>query len=390
MKIIFYRYGSICEPGVLNAFHALGHDVYEIKEEIKDKTIGPAQCARLLDNVLKKYHADLIFTINYYPVISEVCRIYNILYYSLIVDSPVFELYSDTVKNKCNRIYTFDRGMVRDIKGLQQENVFITPLCADFNRLDETNKNADFNDIQKFSAEVSFVGSLYSEKCLYNRIKNLPDFVRGYIDAVVEAQLLVYGYNFTKELVNDDIERYFVENQPGIYHFPDRSEQDYKAVVAHEVIGSKVTEQERVRLLGLLSEHYEVKLYTGSDTKCLPKVNNCGLVDTYTQMPLVFRNSKINLNMTAKTIQTGLPLRIFDVLACGGFLITNYQEQLAEVFEVGTDLEVYSCDEELLDKVGYYLKHDDLRMKIAHNGYEKVKNNHTYNIRMKQILGEVW
>lgn len=133
-----------------------------------------------------------------------------------------------------------------------------------------------------------------------------------------------------------------------------------------------------------------MKLHTGSDTKCLPKVNNCGLVDTYMQMPLVFRNSKINLNMTAKTIQTGLPLRIFDVLACGGFLITNYQEQLAEVFEVGTDLEVYSCAEELLDKVGYYLKHDDLRMKIAHNGYEKVKNNHTYNIRMKQILGEVW
>ena len=46
---------------------------------------------------------------------------------------------------------------------------------------------------------------------------------------------------------------------------------------------------------------------------------------------------KIYLNMTIKPIQTGLPLRIFDIMGCGGFLMTNYQAELPEYFEIGTD-----------------------------------------------------
>ena len=45
-----------------------------------------------------------------------------------------------------------------------------------------------------------------------------------------------------------------------------------------------------------------------------------------------FRNSKINLNPTAKGIRSGIPLRIFDILSCSGFLLTNYQSELSDHF----------------------------------------------------------
>ena len=103
-------------------------------------------------------------------------------------------------------------------------------------------------------------------------------------------------------------------------------------------------------------------------------------------MPLVFHYSKINLNITSKSIHDGLPLRIFDVLGCGGFLLTNYQTELAQWFTPGRDLEYYTGEDDLLEKVDYYLTHEEDRVEIAHNGYETVKKYHNYPERLLQMI----
>ena len=87
-----------------------------------------------------------------------------------------------------------------------------------------------------------------------------------------------------------------------------------------------------------------------------------------------------------RPIQTGLPLRIFDVLGCGGFLITNYQAEIPDLFEIGVDLETYSSMEELHQKCAYYLEHEDERKQIAENGYRKVKQLHDCKQRMQTML----
>ncbi len=115
-------------------------------------------------------------------------------------------------------------------------------------------------------------------------------------------------------------------------------------------------------------------------------MKNCGPVKTLTEMPLVFHHSKINLNITAKAIRTALPLRVFDVLACGGFLLTNYQSELADCFTIGSDLDCYTGEEELLDKTEYYLTHDAERREIAHNGLETVIKYHNYPERLLTML----
>ena len=103
-------------------------------------------------------------------------------------------------------------------------------------------------------------------------------------------------------------------------------------------------------------------------------------------MPLAFNQAKINLNISLKIIQSGIPLRVFDVLGCGGFLITNYQQEIAENFEDGRELVIYEDIPDLIAKVDYYLSHDDERLRIACNGYEKVKSGCTFEKRMNKIL----
>ena len=107
MKMVFYRYGSICEPDYLEAFQMVGLDVVSIDAEITDKNLKPSDTAKLVSDVLAGEDVGFVFTINFYPVISEVCERYHIRYLCQTVDSPVFELYSDSIKNSWNRIFVF-------------------------------------------------------------------------------------------------------------------------------------------------------------------------------------------------------------------------------------------------------------------------------------------
>ena len=175
----------------------------------------------------------------------------------------------------------------------------------------------------------------------------------------------------------------------GRYQFPEKYESNEKALVADLYLGTKVTELERLQMLYALSGQFSVDLYTGSDTTDLPLVHNKGLARTYFDMPKIFRLSKINLNMTAKSIKTALPLRIWDILACGGFVMTNYQSEIPEYFEIGADLETYSSKEELLDKCHYYLTHEEERMQIAANGRKKALQQHTLELRLAELVANI-
>lgn len=129
--------------------------------------------------------------------------------------------------------------------------------------------------------------------------------MRGYVDGLIEAQLLVYGYNFIEECVTPELIDAFTKARPELSNFPSSMKVDTKAVIAQHIISVKVAEQERLRYLKALSERFNVDLYTGSDTSSMPLIHNRGFAKTNTEMPIIFNQSKINLNLTAKSIRSG-------------------------------------------------------------------------------------
>jgi len=74
------------------------------------------------------------------------------------------------------------------------------------------------------------------------------------------------------------------------------------------------------------------------------------------------------------------------VLGSKGFLLTNYQAEIPYYFTEGEDLVCFDGVEDLREKVAYYLEHEDERMRIAENGYRKVKMYHTYINRIDEML----
>ncbi len=389
MKILFYRYGNICEPDIIATFTAFGLNVIEEKTEITNKKISPADCAQTVSDLITKHAPMFVFSINFYPVIARVCHIHNVLYLCWSVDCPVLELFTQEMKYPTNRIFLFDREQFNRLHPFHPDHTYYLPLAANTDRFDSVTQTITAKDKTLYSADISFVGSLYSEHNLLTNITDLSPYARGCIDGIVESSLKIYGYNFMEDAISDSLISDIKKVIPDFFTYDNLITNVEKYAFAHRYLGIYAAELERTRTLNKLAEHFTVDLYTGSDVTPLHGVRTHDRIESLYGMPKVFHLSKINLNMTIKPIQTGLPLRIFDIMGCGGFLMTNYQAELPEYFEIGKDLEAYSSLEELVDKCAYYLEHEEERKRIALQGYEAVKRFHTYPLRIAEMIRSV-
>lgn len=384
MKLLFYRYGSICEPFVLSALAELEVEVTELSSEITDKDQKPSTTVHFVSQALLAGHYDLVFSINFFPAVSDVCNIFHIPYAGWTVDSPVMELYSKSITNAYNYLFLFDRCQYEEIAPLNPGHVFYLPLASDPDFMQSVIQKS--TDTHKFRSDISFVGSLYTEKCAYDRLKNPPEYLDGYLNGLMAAQQQIYGYYFIDEVLPQQVVDDFKSHLPGFYAPQDAPYLTDKTIVSQLYIGTKISALERVRLAELLASHFSFDIYTASSTSSIPGIHNRGLAKTLTEMPLIFHESTINLNITSKPIRSGIPLRIWDILSCGGFLITNYQTEIPEYFTPGEDIEVYESDADLLDKCAYYLDHPNRAKEIAENGLTLVTGRHTYKHRMEQLL----
>ena len=100
---------------------------------------------------------------------------------------------------------------------------------------------------------------------------------------------------------------------------------------------------------------------------------------------MVYAGSRINLNISLKGIEGGTPLRIMDIMGAGGFVLTSYCAETAELFEEDREIVMFRTPEELLEKVDYYLAHDRERRRIAERGFKKVMERYTYENKMQEI-----
>ena len=388
MKILFIEWKSFGNEDIKDAFAAEGHEIvchpFSNKDSRRD-----AELEKELSGSLRRETPDIVFSFNYFPVISNVCKKENIRYIAWIYDSPYVMLYSYTVINPCNVIYVFDKELYMEFHNAGIQTVHYMPMAANTERLDritsgDSDQTASFKAAQPFLYDVSFVGSLYTEEHnFYDRMTTLSDYAKGYLDAIMSAQMKIQGYNFIQESLSPIMDDLYqaLPMDPN----PDGVESK-EYLYAQYVINRKITGLERAELIRTVTEHFHFDLFTPNMNFSMPNLTNHGTVDYYKQMPLVFRRSKINLNISLRSIKSGIPLRAFDILGSGGFLLSNFQADFLDDFIPGKDFVYYESKEDLLTKIDYYLNHDKERIDIAKSGHDKVAAHHTFRHRIREML----
>lgn len=386
MKILIFEHKNFGIEDICETFNSFGYTYKVISTELIYNRINKDFNQIFEKEISDGY--DCVFTFNYDPIVSTNCNIHNIPYISYVYDSPLITLYSCTIINPCNYVFIFDKMQYNELKKAGINTVYYMPLAVNSKRL-KRQLSSSLNIHSSYSSDISFVGSMYNEKHnLFDKFKTTSPYTQGYLDGIMKAQLNVYGYYFIEELLTDNV---LEEMRKAVPFTPNKDGVETDTYVyAYYFIARKLAAMERYELLSALSDKFNVALYTSNPTDNMPYIDNRGPVDYYNNMPYVFANSKINLNISLRSIRSGIPLRCMDIMGCGGFLLSNYQEDFYEYFTPGQDMVLYDSKDDLINKCSYYLTHENERKQIAANGLGKIEENHTYDVRLNEMFNIVF
>lgn len=382
MKLLFLDSPSFGKYDMISAFEKQGIEVHLFKhDKLRDYLSKEFDVA--FDAFIQNTGCTIAFSFNYFPALSNGCKRNQMKYLAFVYDNPLVSLYSYTIINPCNYIFLFDKATFIDFIKIGVKTVCYLPLCANTDRLSAlvTPPHA----LSNVSSDVAFVGSLYNEKHnFFDRMTDLDDYTKGYLDGIMNAQRKINGYYFIEEVLTPHVIT-AMKNSLKFSTQPGGTESD-SYLCAYYFIARKISALERHDILATVSEHFQTKLYTHNPTPDLPYIQNMGAVDYYDVMPHIFKNSKINLNITLRSIRSGIPLRAFDIMGANGFLLTNYQEDFLDYFTPDEDFVFFDGTDDLISKIEYYLSHEKERKEIAQNGFQKITNCHTYEHRVRIML----
>lgn len=111
-----------------------------------------------------------------------------------------------------------------------------------------------------------------------------------------------------------------------------------------------------------------------------------GPLDYYGDLPGFYPRSCVNFNATSLQMKGAVNQRVFDVPACGAFLLTDHREQMDALFEAGREVVCYQDPAEIPGLVRHYLNHPGERDAVAAAARERVLARHDYTHRMKAML----
>lgn len=385
MKLLFMEWKSLCQQDIAAEFMSRGWsvDYYPFPREKEDTRLNTS-LGEKLGKVIIEGRYDIVFSFNYFPVISLACNACRVKYVSWTFDSPFIQLYSNTINYPYNYVFVFDKGTCMELWKRGVKTVHYLPMAAPVARYDSYAVTEEARKL--YSTELAFIGSTYREKknLFYEKLAGISQYTKGYLDGCIQVQKTVYGEFLLEKLIKPEIMQDMMKACPLVVNQDGFESLEW--VYANYFLARWVTAIEREEVLQMLSEKYKVDLYTYEETPALAKVRNRGTAEVLREAPIIYKCAKINLNISLRSILTGIPLRAFEIMGSGSFLLSNYQEDFLEFFTEGEDFAYYTDYEDLMNKTEYYLAHEKERQEIAENGKRKIKEKHTYRQRVDTII----
>ncbi|RMD98425.1 MAG: glycosyltransferase family 1 protein, partial [Calditrichaeota bacterium] len=156
------------------------------------------------------------------------------------------------------------------------------------------------------------------------------------------------------------------------------------------LIGEIAAAEKRITYLSRVA-HFGLSIWGDPGWKVAENtgVKYMGYAGHLQQLNEIYSISRINLDVNRIYQMDIVPMRVFDILACEGFLLAEYSPELERLFKIGEELECYTCVEELESKIQYYLQHPEAAQKIARRGYLAVRKRHTITHRLNQVLATI-
>lgn len=382
LKAYYYASDLIQKDDIIWGLLELGIDVVRPKCQIALNNYTEEQYLEL-EKTLEP--VDFVMTQNFSLEVAEACYRKGLRYISWVYDSPQISTYRKEAFYPTNFIFTFDRAQAERLKAIGLQHVYYQPLAANIAKTSILNITDE--EIAAYASDISFVGQLYKREYYRRFLNSMTTESREKYLTMLENLSCDWGKGKNIFEKADDVDEVLRQEILKIILKPECAlEHEYIAWVM--TVAPALAHRERVEVLKRCGQKFQTRLYTDDQVEPgeLPGVTVCPKVYFDTDMYKVFFSSRINLNLTLRSIETGVPQRVFDIMSVGGFAMSNYQEEMEELFVPDKEIVLFHNMDEMMDRAAYYLSHETERVRIAMAGYDRVRREYNYPESLKKML----
>ncbi len=349
---------------------------------VPDGEYGKNEFVEELLRAVLEFSPDFVFTINHLGVdregiLSGLLEKLRLPLASWFVDNPHLVLYLyNSLVSPWTAIFTWDADNLASLRDMGFEYVSYLPLGCDVHRF-TPGRQAEARP--EWRSRVSFVGNSMVSKVLQRKERNqLPrELDLGYeriaagFAAGDERSVQVYLEKAHPELLPAFLSLETAEQRLG-----------YETMITWEAT--------RIYRLSCVKAILPFEPLIAGDAgwrDLLPGkgVRFHGELNYYEQLPAFYPCSEVNFNCTSKQMKGAVNQRVFDVPATESFLITDYREQVENLFEPGREIVCYHSPEEAGELIRRYLADPQGRARVARAARKRVLAEHAYELRLCRL-----
>ncbi len=349
---------------------------------VPDGEHGKNEFVEDLLRAVLEFSPDFVFTINHLGVdregvLSELLEKLRLPLASWFVDNPHLVLYLyDSLVSPWTAIFTWDADNLQSLRDMGFEHVSYLPLGCDTHRFAPGRER---EARPEWRADVSFVGNSMVSKVLSRKDRSLlpPELDQGY-------ERIAAGFAASDERsVRVYLEKHHPELVPVFAGLNDAEQRlGYDTMITWEAT--------RVYRLSCVRATLPFSPLIAGDAGWRELLPGRGArfhseLNYYTELPAFYPCSAVNFNCTSKQMKGAVNQRVFDVPATGSFLITDYREQVENLFEPGREIICYHSPEEAEELIRRYLAAPEERARIAAAARRRVLAEHAYELRVQAL-----
>ena len=333
-----------------------------------------------LDHTVRSTRPAVLLAINYTHGLAEFCESRRLPWICWEIDPSTDDLKPLESPTRCGHVFTYARQHVQEFEAAGFTSVQHLPLASDVHSRRPWEAVAD--ERKEFGAQVAFVGA----SMVQSGRELLDDLVRraeqlGFADARQRCQALLGRQR--SQPTEFGLGRWLARDWPDL----EPALAELGGPSATVALGEAAAAEKRLGVLAGLAE-FDTQVWGDGGWKLVESsgVRWRGGARHQADLPRIYSSADINLDVGRLYQSEIVTMRVFDVLACGGFCLTEANEEVGRLFAVGTELDVYKNPEDLARRVRWWLEHPDERKLVASSGRQAVLERHTIDQRIGHML----
>jgi spore maturation protein CgeB len=339
----------------------------------------------------------LIVSINHRHGLPEISSTLGIPLLVWEIDPNIERLAAMGTNNPYTYIYTYRKSNVAKFREAGFEHVEYLPMAANPKRtypMDLTDE-----DSKRYGADVSFTGSSMVGQAevlrkLYVQLTRGKSFpgkstspIRDY-SRLWELALEEQRHNPDRFAVAEVFQKHLLD---GSWVAADSEQHLVDLTVCAAETAASQRRAQALTALSNLGNGASVRVWGDNGwRRILPEtIQYSGPVGHFYELTKVYNASRINLDINRIYQRDIVTMRIFDVLACKGFVLADYSGDLGELFALDSEVVAYRSISEIPSLVSHFLSHPHECEEIAQAGYEKALKEHTIKLRTECMLNNL-